>query len=41
MCFAGQPFALAGGSVVWKKRVLLVVAVDRTSSNDVILVLAH
>lgn len=41
VCFAGQTLALVGGGVVWEERVLLVVAVNRTGSYDVVLVLAH
>lgn len=41
MRFAGQTLALVGGGVVWEECVLLVIAVDRTGSYDVILVLAH
>lgn len=38
---AGEAFALAGGGVVWKQRVLLVVAVDGARGDDVVLVFVH
>lgn len=38
---AGEAFALAGGGVVGKQGVLLVVAVDGARGDDVVLVLVH
>lgn len=38
---AGETFALAGGGIVGKQGVLLVVAIDGTRGNDVVLVFVH
>lgn len=38
---AGEAFPLAGGGVVGKQRVLLVVAVDGAHGDDVVLVFVH
>lgn len=38
---AGEAFALAGGGVVRKQGILLVVAVDGARGNDVVLILVH
>lgn len=38
---AGETLALAGGGVVRQQGVLLVVAVDGTGGDDVVLVLVH